>query len=156
MDGERRYGNVLFEICHELIRNGKRRRPCKTLKKGVKVRLKNKGSQAPKRGPKRPKYQAPSEHPDTAQDIKDKDVRPNHCEAFSSSLRRRNSAFRIKTNTYAKSRKGIQRMLDVYWTVHNFVRSHFTTKQVSVVAIGDSRQSAFLGRTLYGSYGCLS
>jgi hypothetical protein len=30
-----------------------------TLKKGVKVRLKNKGVQAHKKGPKRPKYQAP-------------------------------------------------------------------------------------------------
>ncbi|WLE98704.1 MAG: hypothetical protein QTN59_07645 [Candidatus Electrothrix communis] len=44
-DGERRYGNILFEICHELLKTGKRGRPRKTLKKGVKVRVKNKGSQ---------------------------------------------------------------------------------------------------------------
>lgn len=45
-DGERRYGNFLFEICHELSRTGKPGRPKKTLTKGVKVRVKNKGSQA--------------------------------------------------------------------------------------------------------------
>jgi transposase-like protein/IS1 family transposase len=136
-DGERRYGNILFEICHELIRNGKRGRPRKTLRKGVKVRLKNKGSQAQKRGRKRPKYQAPvPEHPDTVQDIKRGDIHANHCEAFNSSLRRRNSAFRRKTNTYAKSEKGLQRTLDIYWIAHNFLRSHFTTKQVPAVALG--------------------
>ena len=40
-DGERRYGKILFEICYELIKNGKPGRPKKTLKKGVKVRVKN-------------------------------------------------------------------------------------------------------------------
>ena len=45
-DGERRYGNILFEICHELLRTGEPGRPRKTLKKGVTVRGKNKGSQA--------------------------------------------------------------------------------------------------------------
>ena len=44
-DGERRYGNLLFEICHELVNNGKRGRPKKTFKRGVHVRMKNKGSQ---------------------------------------------------------------------------------------------------------------
>ena len=48
-DGERRYGNLLFEICHELVKNGKPGRPKKTFKKGVHVRLKNKGSQAHKK-----------------------------------------------------------------------------------------------------------
>ena len=85
--GERRYGNILFEICHEVIRNGNRGRPRKTLKKGVKVRVKNKGSQAHKRGSKRPKYQTPcSEHPKTSQNLCDKDVHVNHCEAFNSSF----------------------------------------------------------------------
>ena len=65
-DGERRYGNLLFELCSQALRTGKRGRPKKTLPKGVKVRLKNKGSQRHKRGRKRPKYQAPyPEHPDT-------------------------------------------------------------------------------------------
>ena len=44
-DGERRYGNILFEICNEVVRSGKRGRPPKVLRKGVKARLKNKGSQ---------------------------------------------------------------------------------------------------------------
>src|SRR5262249_60317960 len=57
-DGERRYGSLLFEICSDVLRNGKRGRPKKTLRKGVKVRLKNKGSQQHKRDPKRHKYQA--------------------------------------------------------------------------------------------------
>jgi hypothetical protein len=69
-DGERRYGSLLFELCRQALRTGKRGRPKKTLPKGVKVRLKNKGSQRHKRGPKRPKYQAPyPEHPDTAQPL---------------------------------------------------------------------------------------
>jgi hypothetical protein len=43
-DGERRYGNILFEICYELLKTGKRGRTRKTLKKGVKVRVKNRWS----------------------------------------------------------------------------------------------------------------
>lgn len=136
-DGERRYGNVLLEICHELVRTGKRGRPRKTLKKGIKVRIKNKGSQAHKRGPKRQKYEAPCpEHPETNQDIGNSDIHANHCEAFNSSLRRRNSTFRRKTNTYAKNNGGLQRTLDLYWVVHNFMRVHFTTKEVPAVALG--------------------
>ena len=70
-DGERRYGNLLFAICHELVKNGKPGRPKKTCKKGVHVRVKNTGSQAHKKGPKRPKYQSPwKEHPETARDRK--------------------------------------------------------------------------------------
>ena len=65
-DGERRYGNILFEICRQALRTGQVGRPRQTLPQGVKVRVKNKGSQAHKKGPKRPKYQAPQpEHPDT-------------------------------------------------------------------------------------------
>jgi hypothetical protein len=45
-DGERRYGNTLFGICFEIVKSGKRGRPKKTLKKGVKARVKNKGSQS--------------------------------------------------------------------------------------------------------------
>ena len=54
-DGERRYGSLLFELCSQALRTGERGRPKKTLPKGVTVRLKNKGSQRHKRGPKRPK-----------------------------------------------------------------------------------------------------
>ena len=136
-DGERRYGNFLFELCAEVVKNRLPGRPKKTLPKGVKVRLKNKGSQAHKLGPKRKKYEAPqSEHPDTIQDIKLSDIHANHKEAHHSSLRRRNSAYRRKTNTYAKKKSGLQRTLDVNWVAHNFIRTHFTTKKVPAVAIG--------------------
>ncbi len=43
-DGERRYGSLLFELWSAVLRTGKRGRPKKTLRKGVKVRLKNSGS----------------------------------------------------------------------------------------------------------------
>ena len=41
-DGERRYGNLLFEICQEVVKTGRAGRPPTTLKQGVKVRVKNK------------------------------------------------------------------------------------------------------------------
>jgi hypothetical protein len=136
-DGERRYGNLLFETCQEVLRTGKPGRPKKTLPKGVKVRVKNKGSQAHKRGRKRPKYQAPwNEHPDTEQNVADSDIHANHSEGFNSSLRRKVSCYRRKTNTYAKERSALQTRLDVYWILHNFVRPHFTTRQVPAVALG--------------------
>ena len=135
-DGERRYGNLLFAICHEVIRTGKPGRPRKRLAKGVRVRLKNKGTKK-RRGRPRQKYQAPvAEHPQTAHEVEEKSIHANHVEAFNASIRRRNSAFRRKTNTYAKARKHLQRTLDGYWVVHNFVRVHFTTKVVPAVSLG--------------------
>ncbi len=136
-DGERRYGNILFEICQQTLRTGKPGRPKKTLPEGVKVRVKNKGSQARKKGRKRPKYQAPhNEHPKTEQNLQDKHIHANHLEAFNSALRRLLACYRRKTNTYAKTTPALQRRLDVYWLLHNFVRPHFTTKQVPAVALG--------------------
>lgn len=136
-DGERRYGNLLFEICQQVLRTGKPGRPKQVLPKGVKVRVKNKGSQTHKKGPKRPKYQAPhNEHPETEQNLENKEIHANHVEAFNSSLRRRMSCYRRKTNTYAKHQRALQTRLDAYWVLHNFVRPHFTTKQVPAVAMG--------------------
>lgn len=136
-DGERRYGNLLFEVCYELVKNGKRGRPKKTLKRGVRVRIKNKGSQAHKKGRKRPKYQSPwAEHPETTHTIEESDIHANHAEAFFSSLRRKCATFRRKTNMYAKSSQGSQRLLHVYWVVHTFIRVHFTTREVPAVALG--------------------
>lgn len=135
-DGERRYGNLLFEICHDIIRSGKPGRPAKRLPKGVRVRLKNKGAKK-RAGRRRKKYQAPvPEHPQTTHEVTDAQIHANHVEAFNAALRRRNAAFRRKTNTYAKSRKDLQRTLDVHWLVHNFVRPHFTTKVVPAVKLG--------------------
>ena len=134
-DGERRYGNWLFELCAEELRDGRRGRPPKTLPKNVRVRVKNKGSQNAEQ--KRPKYEAPQrEHPDTGQTFKDTDIHANHVEAYNAALRRRNSAFRRRTNTYAKCKEGLQRTLDVHQIIHNFVRRHWTTKEVPAVALG--------------------
>jgi len=136
-DGERRYGNILFEICHELVKSGKRGRPPKVLPEGVKVRVKNKGNQNHKPGGRRPKYQAPqAEHPETLQNLDDRDIHANHVEALNASLRRRLAPYRRKTNTYAKEKTHLQRALDVYWLVHNFIRPHWTTKIVPAVALG--------------------
>lgn len=136
-DGERRYGNLLFELCSEVVRTGSRGRPKTTLKSGVKARVKNKGNQSRKRGRKRPKYQAPwAEHPDTAQELDDTSIHANHLEAFFSALRRKCSAYRRRTNTYAKTPKGLRRIVHVYWVIHNFLRIHFTTQEVPAVALG--------------------
>ena len=136
-DGERRYGNLLFEICHELVHNGKPGRPKKTFKRGVHVRVKNKGSQAHKKGRKRPKYQRPwREHPETTRTIAETDIHANHAEAFWSALRRKCATFCRKTNMYAKATTGLQRLLRVYWVMHNFLRVHFTIREVPAVALG--------------------
>ncbi len=136
-DGERRYGNLLCTLCSEVVRNGNPGRPKTTLKKGVKARVKNKGGQKHKRGPKRPTYQAPwNEHPDTSPVNEVKMIHANHLEAFFSSLRRKCAAFRRKTHTYATSKGGLQRILHVYWVMHNVVRTHVTTKEVPAVQLG--------------------
>jgi hypothetical protein len=136
-DGERRYGNLLFEICYDLVHNGKPGRPKKTFKRGVHFRIKNKGAQVHKKGRKRPKYPSPwKEHPATARTIAETDIHANHAEAFFSALRRKCATFRRKTNMYAKATTGLQRLLRVYWVVHNFLRVHFTIREVPAVALG--------------------
>lgn len=133
-DGEKQYGKQLFDICHELVKTGKPGRPRKVLREGVKVRIKNKGSQSKKQGRKLPKYQAlKPEHPNTCQNISDSDIHANHLEGQNAATRRRLSAYRRKTNTYAKSTDGLQRVLDSYWVFHNFIKKHFTTKKVPAV-----------------------
>jgi len=132
-DGERRYGNLLFTLCHQVVHDSTDKLK-KYLRKGVRVRLKNKGA---RRRSKHPKYEAPvPEHPETSNPVKEKEIHANHVEAFNSSLRRRSSAFRRKTNTYAKTQNHLQRVLDLHWLIHNFVRSHFTTKVVPAVKLG--------------------
>src|SRR5499427_7735094 len=58
-----------------------------------------------------------------------------HTKRFSA-LRRQCATFRRKTNMYAKATTGLQRLLHVYWVVHNFLRVHFTTREVPAVALG--------------------
>ena len=131
-DGERRYANMLFEICYDLIYTG--HRPRKTFKKGVKVRVKNKGSQAHKRGPKLPKYQQPkNEHPENINDIEDKEIHANHTEAFNASLRRKCAAYRRRCNTYVKKVSRLQQRLDLHWIRNNFINKHYTTGKVPAV-----------------------
>ena len=72
-------------------------RPAKRLRKGVRVRLKNKGSRKSTER-KRPKYEAPvAEHPETDSRIEVEQINANPVEAFNSSLRRRKAEFRRKT-----------------------------------------------------------
>ncbi len=126
----------VFEICHDIIRDGKPGHPLKRLPKGVRVRIKNKGAKK-RRGRPRQKYQSPvPEHPGTTHQLKNEEIHANHIEAFNASMRRRNATFRRKTTTDAKSRKHLQRTLDVFGLVHNFTRIHFTTNVVPAVKLG--------------------
>ena len=43
---------------------------------------------------------------------------------------------RRRSNTYAKTRVGLQRVLDVQWLMHSFVNEEFTTETVPTVAMG--------------------
>jgi hypothetical protein len=136
-DGDRRYGNLLFELWHVLVKNGNPGRPTKTCKRGVHVSIKNKGSQAQKKGRKRPKYQSPwRAPPETARPIAETDSHANHAAAFLSALRRKWATLRRKTHTYAKATTGLQRLLHVYWVVPHFLRTHFTPGEVPAVALG--------------------
>jgi IS5 family transposase len=49
----------------------------------------------------------------------------NHNEAQNAALRRRCSAYRRRQNLYAKTRAGLQRVLDVQRIIHNWVRPHW-------------------------------
>ena len=152
-DGERRYGNRLFDLCSEQLHHNKQDSSLKTLPEGVRVRIKNKGSQNTKPENRRPKYEAPwREHPDTKQTLNDSDIHANHIEAQNAALRRRNSAFRRRTNTYAKSTKGLQRTLNVHQIIHNFVRSHWTTGKVPAVALGVLEKPLCLESILNGRF----
>ena len=136
-DGERRYGNALFELCARTVRTGQRGRPRRTLPKGCRVRIKHKGSQRHRRCPKRPKYQAPQpEHPDTPRDVPAAAIHAHHREGHNAALRRRNSAFRRRTHPYAKNTEALQRTLDVHLLQHNCVRPHGTTGEGPAVRRG--------------------
>jgi hypothetical protein len=50
------------------------------------------------------------------------EVHANHNEAQNVALRRRCSAYRWRQNLYAKTRSGLQRILDVQRIIHNWVR----------------------------------
>ena len=77
-----------------------------------------------------------SDDTETIRTIEETDIHANHAEAFWSALRRKCATFRRKTNMYAKTTQGLQRLLHVYWVMHNFLRVHFTTREVPAVALG--------------------
>ena len=136
-DGDRRYSNIRFNLCAKAIKIGQPGRPLKTLPERFKVRLNNKGNQSSKPGHKHPKYQAPyREHPNTLQTLESSDIHANHLEAYHAALRRRNNAFRRRSNTYTKLKTALQRTLDVHHIIHNFVRLHWTTGEVPAMALG--------------------
>ena len=70
------------------------------------------------------------------QNVTDNDIHANHVEAFNASCRRKHSALMRKTNTYAKKKSALQRVLDGYWIVHNFINEHVSTKQIPAVFFG--------------------
>ncbi|MCI5141767.1 MAG: hypothetical protein D3909_08575 [Candidatus Electrothrix sp. ATG1] len=63
-------------------------------------------------------------------------INANHVEGFNAALRRMCSAFRRKTNTYAKRAERLPERLNVIWIMHNFVRVHYTTNEVPAVSLG--------------------
>jgi hypothetical protein len=137
--GERRSGSRWLELCREARRTGKRGRPTKTRRTGVKVRRKHTGAQRHQRGRPRPKSPAPSpEPPDTAPPLATPEtaMHANPREAFHTSLRRRGAASRRRTNRYAKNTGRLQERWDVYGMVPNFVRVPLTTRPVPAVAFG--------------------
>lgn len=82
------------------------------------------------------------------------EVHANHVEGFNSSLRRYLSAFRRRTNTYAKNIFGLQRVLDIFWMVHNFVRPHlsqvklFSKLSREILGVSERKTGQFLAASL--------
>ena len=64
------------------------------------------------------------------------DIHANHLEGFNRGLRRKVACYRRRTNPYAKTDEDLQTHLDVHWLFHNFIRPHFTSKQIPPVALG--------------------
>ncbi len=120
-DGERRYAQQLWKIASRYLKAGEYSRAYgyrKVWKQGLEVAILIKGSQ----GNRRVLWVKP-EHPFTAISPVS-EVHANHNEAHNSAARRRCSAYRRRTNTYAKNVEGLQRSLTVQRLVHNWVRLH--------------------------------
>jgi len=120
-DGEQRYAKLLWKLASQYLKSKERPQVYgyrKVWREGVEVAMKIKGYI----GRRRVKWIKP-EHPYTAISPKP-EVGANHNEALNSSIRRRCSAYRRRTNTEAKNVEGLQRSLDVLRLVHNWVRPH--------------------------------
>lgn len=131
-DGERRYAQQLWLFASLYLKAteytsayGHR----KVWTQGLEVAIKIKGSQ----GNKRVEWVKP-EHPWTAISPK-AEVHANHNEAHNSAIRRQCSAYRRRTNTYAKYVTGLQRALTVQRLVHNWVRPHWGLDQGTTPAM---------------------
>lgn len=121
-DGERRYSQQLWRLASIYLKSGESSRAYghrKVWRQGLEVAIKVKGAQ----GRKRVEWLKP-EHPYTAISPKS-EVHANHNEAHNSALRRRCSAYRRRTNTYAKDVEGLQRSLTVQRLVHNWIKPHW-------------------------------
>lgn len=141
-DGEGRYASSLWG--HKQMRttltgerNGKRGRPrgsLSCLRKGIVVQRKVKGSQ--NKFKSRSRYETPlPHHPDSIL-LADTDIHANHSEAYNASLRRRSSAFRRRTNMYAKCNEGLERALGAQRVVYNWIRPHFFHGKTPAQSIG--------------------
>jgi IS1 family transposase len=121
-DGERRYAKLLWQRASIYLKSEEYSRAYghrKVWREGLEVVLKVKSSQ----GRKRVEWVKP-EHPYTAISPKT-EVHINHNQAHNSAIRRRCSAYRRQTNTYAKLVSSLQRTLTVQRLVHNWVKPHW-------------------------------
>lgn len=120
-DDERRYAKALWDLAsvYLALHDCPSYRTRKVWREGLEVAIKIKGSQ----GQRRVVWVKP-EHPFTAISPM-AEVHANHNEAQNAALRRRCSAYRRRQNLYAKTRAGLQRVLDVQRIIHNWVRPHW-------------------------------
>lgn len=121
-DGERRYGQELWNLASVYLKTGDYHPDYghrKVWREGLEVAMKIKGSQ----GNRRVEW-VKIEHPFTAISP-ECEVHANHNEAQNAALRRRCSAYRRRQNLYAKNLSGLQRVLNVQRLIHNWVRPHW-------------------------------
>jgi hypothetical protein len=129
-DGEGRYASCLWnqEVMRTTLSGEKTSKPGRPrgsfvcLRKGIVLQRKVRGSQN-KEG-NRKGYEAPLRHHPESTLLDNFDVHANHSEAYNSSLRRRSSAFRRRTNMYAKTPDGLDRALGTQRVIYNWVRPH--------------------------------
>ena len=94
----------------------------KVWREGLQVAHKVKGSQGSAR---RGRIERPGHpHPNTVL-LPDQEIHANHQESQNSALRRRCSAFRRRTNMYAKDQAGLNRALMVQQLIHNWAAPHW-------------------------------
>lgn len=121
-DGDPRFGKALLTMRGEPYFTGLRGRPARVMKQGSEAVMKIKGSQSSKQ--KGARVRPVRAHPLMIQ-LEDALVHANHCEATNAMLRRRCSAFKRRTNQYAKNSAGLRRVCVVQRLVHNHVRPHW-------------------------------